>query len=354
MRTEDLQVVYTKGNHKERARQYAEATRERVNFFVETYNRINEQMADPVNGKKLRDYRNKIITYMRKHFPYYFDILEGCAQGANRTSEEILDTLISIVFGKSKMIECSGIAIYNGKRVILGQNWDASEDEAKAVALEVAENEDKLKAVRFSWAANPLEAWIPINWWGLSTAGASGGSYAFGDGIGLPVTIYRRMFFDRCKNVKDVKNAVIKHPMIGKGANHVFADPTGTILGIELGGGAYAFSEPENNIHVMTGHRINLKAEGLEERPPEKREAEHKRRETFIRLCNEIKNKDNLVAQMKKVLAFHDNGTRPDSSPCRHGGPNNSTQYSFVADITERKYYYCGRPCENEWRKIDL
>lgn len=352
MKTEDLKVVYTKGNHRERARQHAEATRDRVNFFVKIYNRINEQMADPVNGKKLRDYRNKIITYMRKHFPYYFDILEGCAQGANRTSEEILDTLISIAFGKSKMIECSGIAIYNGKKVVLGQNWDTSEECAETVALEIAENEDKLKAVRFSWA-DPLEAWIPINWWGLSTAGASGTSDTLGDGIGLPITIYRRMFFDRCKNVKDVKKAVIKHPMIGKGANHVFADPSGAILGVELGGGRYAFSEPENNIHVMI-HKINLKGKGIGEATPPEKEVGYKRRQTFIRLCNEIKGKDNLVAEMKKILAFHDGGTYPDSSPCRHGGPNNSTQYSFVADITERKYYYCGRPCENEWREIDL
>jgi len=284
--------------------------------------------------------------------PYYFDILEGCAQGAKLRADEILDTCIAIAFSKSRLGACSGIAIARDGKVVVGQNWDTGPESCPTVALEVAEDEDGRKAARFSWA-NPLEAWIPLNCHGLSMSGASGGSGTLGDGVGMPVTLYRRMFFDRCRSVEEARRLVEKHPMIGKGANQVFADASGAILGVELEAGRHAFSKPEEGVAVMTGCRVNLRGKGLGSAPPAKAAAERRRRDLLVRLCQAARRERDLVAALKRALATHDDGSHPHSSPCRHDGTN-CTQYSFVVDLTERRYYYCGQPCRNEWRCIQL
>jgi len=62
-----------------------------------------------------------------------------------------------------------------------------------------------------------------------------------------------------------------------------------------------------------------------------------------------------LVEDMKTILADHHTvDDRPNSAPCRHDGPRNSTQFSIITDLTGREIHYCGRPCENPWRRIDL
>ena len=172
-----------------------------------------------------------------------------------------------------------------------------------------------------------------------------------GAGDGITGTLWRLPVFYASRSVEDVRALVATVRIPGKGFNGVYVDSDGVLLWTQQGGGDGASVSVETPFCVATGYRPAL---------PEPATAKYTagvdrwRRLTSLAEAA-AQGTGDLVEAMKRLLADHEViAGHPDSAPCRHGGRENSTQFSVVTDVTGRCVQYCGRPCENEWAEVRL
>ena len=347
MKTADLTVVETQGGLVARAQQLGEAVRSN---YAATAGRFEPRRAllETAQGKQV--FENVRARYVRD----CADILphmEAFARGLGVALDSVLEVNILVALAKSRLEGCTGFIITRGGRTVTAQNWDTGESAAPMAVLEIGRGGEGLDTARFT-SPLTLDFWAGVNPYGLAMGGCSGpAGDPIGTGEGITCTLWRGPLFYACKNVEGVRERVSTIPMPGKGANAVFVDATGAMLWTQQGGGRFGMVTPATSYCAATGYRVILS-----EASTPKEKAEHDRWKRFMHLAEKAVGSDaDLVDCVKHIVADHCvvDG-HPASSPCRHGGPESSTQFSLIFDLTSREVHYCGRPCENEWRRITL
>ena len=348
MKTSDLTVVETRGNLVERAGQLGRAIQENYHAMAALIGKQRAKLDTPQGKTVLANVRKRYeqdCSDMRKY-------MQAFAEGLGVTVDDVLELNILTGLSKSKLNECTGFIIVKDQQVVIGQNWDTGASAAPMAILAIGrDTEGQHDTVRFTGAIT-LDFWSGMNPHGLCMGGCSGpGGDPIDDGDGLTVSLWRGPLFYRCKTVADVKRMAESVPMVGKGTNGVFVDAQGNLLWTQQGGGRFAAVTPETPYCAATGYRPNIN-----EPKDAKQRAEMHRWQRFMQLGGEaMQQSGNLVEQVKAIMADHRviDG-HPDSAPCRHGSTENATQFSIVTDVTHRMVHYCGQPCENEWRSIEL
>ena len=347
MKTDDLTVVETRGTFAEQAAQLGEAVRSNYAATAALFEARRGLLETPQGREVLTNVRRRYAEGCADMLPY----MEAFAKGLGVPLDEVLDLNILVMLGKSRLRECTGFIITRDGRTVVGQNWDTGESAAPMAILEIGRRPDAPATARFT-SPLTLDFWAGVSPHGLATGGCSGpAGDPIGDGQCMTGTLWRGPVFYRCKNIEDVRHLVTTVTIAGKGTNTVYVDASGQMLWVQQGGARFGMSTPVTPYCAATGYRPILS----EPRTP-KEHAEKHRWERFMALGEKAVNSDrDLVSAVKRILADHHvvDG-HSDSSPCRHGGPENSTQFSLVFDLSARVVHYCGRPCENEWRQIVL
>ncbi|MBN2307623.1 MAG: hypothetical protein JXR94_01550 [Candidatus Hydrogenedentes bacterium] len=347
MKTDDFTVVETSGGPVERAGQFGEAVRANYAAVAALFEPRRALLDTPQGQRVLANVRTRYLAECADILPH----MKAFAKGLDVDFDALLELNILVMLTKSRLEECTGVIVARGDHVVVGQNWDTGEKAAPMAVLDIGRGGGTPATARFT-SPLTLDFWAGVNPYGLATGGCSGPSGdPIGDGMGITGTLWRGPVFYRCKSVADVKALVESVPIPGKGPNTVYVDAGGAMLWVQQGGGHSGVVAPETPYCAATGYRPLLN----EPRNP-KEMAEYHRWERFMLLAKDASEcTRDLVACVKAVLADHcvvDD--HPDSSPCRHGGPDSSTQFSLVFDLTARTVHYCGRPCENPWRAIEL
>jgi len=256
-----------------------------------------------------------------------------------------------VILSKSRLNECSGFVIVRGGQTVTGQNWDTGESAAPMAILEIGRDPDGPDTARFTSALAP-GFWTGISPHGLGTGSCSGPpGDAIENGDGIIGTLWRGPVFTRCRTVADIRALVQSTPLPGKGFNAIHVDASGAILWTAQGAGRFAMADPDTPYGAATGCRPGLPCPST----PKARANEHRSRRLMQLGDRAMQNEGDLVDDVKTMLSDHAvSDNHPDSAPCRHGGPDSSTQFSVITDMTSRTVHYCGRPCENEWRAIPL
>ena len=347
MRTEDLTVVETEGAPRRRAGQLGEAVRENYHATASLFEPRRALLETPQSRRVLANVRRRYCSECSDILPY----VDAFSRGLGITRESLVEMNVLVALCKSRLDECSGFIITRGGRTVVSQNWDTTESAAPMAVLEIGRDPNGPDTVRFT-SPLVLDFWSGINPYGLCKGGCSGpAGDPIGDGKGLTGTLWGGPLFYRCGSVADVRSLVENTPLPGKGMNSVFVDSHGTTLWTQQGGGRFAVAEPDTPYCVATGYRP-----GINQPVTPKDRAGRHRWQRFMDLGADAMNRSgDLLADVKAILADHQmTDGHPDSAPCRHGGPENSTQFSVITDVTNRTVHYCGRPCENEWRRKDL
>ena len=355
MRTEDMQIVYTRGNAVERAQQFGEACRE----AVPAYSEMTAGAADIFSSPRGQALKKSLLENFYSLDPP-MDVLEGFCDAAGVSLDVLVERAAAVSAGKSKPdLECSGALLKKDGLVLLGQNLDTGTECAEVNFMEIGHEADGSHGyARFCWPS-PLSHMQGINIHGVANGGASAPpNDPMGVGYGHALLLIRWLPFYRCHDVAEVAGAVSQYPMIGKGTNNVWADPDGGMLGTEQGGGSVGIYYPTKNWAAATGFRVHVQGEQLGKHDTqEKANAEHNRWLRFNELLEEAANTPgDPVEQMKRIMA---DGKivdgHPASAPCRHAGKQyEGTQFSWIYDVTNRVVNYCGDPSINEWRQIAL
>ena len=347
MKTSDLTIVETTGSLVERAGQFGEAVRDNYAATAALFDRRRPLLKTAQGKQVLANVRSRYLKDFAVMLPY----MVAFAKGLGETLEAVLELNILVMLSKSRLAECTGFIITRNGHTVVGQNWDTGESAAPMAVLEIGRGGPGPATARFT-SPLTLDFWAGVNPHGLATGGCSGPSGdPIGSGDGVTGTLWRGPVFYRCESIGDVKASVADVPVPGKGFNTVYADKDGGMFWTQQGGGRYGTVTPDTPYCAATGYRPAMNEPGTP-----KEEAERNRWRRFMFLGGQAsRSGQNLVATVKEILADHHvTGGHPASAPCRHDGPENSTQFSLVFDLTAKHVHYCGRPCENEWRQIRL
>ena len=347
MHTEDLTVVETRGTLEQRAEQFGEAVRTNHRATAALFDRYRP-LLETAQGKR-------VLANVRRHYHVAFagvvHFMRAFARGLSLDHDEVLDLNILVCLAKSRLDGCSGVIIRKAGRTVVGQNWDTTEDAAPMAILEIGRDPEGPDTVRFS-SPLTLDFWSGVNPWGVAVGGCSGpAGDAIGAGDGITGTLWRLPVFYASRTVGDVQARVRNVRIPGKGFNGVYVDSAGGMSWTQQGGGRGAAVSVGTPFCVATGYRP-----ALPEPATAKYVAGVARWRRLTALAEEAtRGTGDPVEPMKVLLADHTVvGGHPDSAPCRHGGRENSTQFSVITDVTGRTVHYCGRPCENAWRRLVL
>ena len=347
MKTSDLTIVETSGSLVEQARQLGEAVRANYAATVALFEK-RRPLLETAQGKQvLANVRRRYMKDCAVMLPY----MTAFAEGVGETLDAVLEVNMLVMLSKSRLAECTGFIIAREGQTVAAQNWDTGESAAPMAVLEIGRGGNGNATARFT-SALTLDFWAGVNPHGLATGGCSGPSGdPIGAGEGVTGTLWRGPVFYQCQTIGDVKKSLAAVPVPGKGFNTVYVDRHGAMLWTHQGAGRYGMLTPDTPYCSATGYRPTMN----EPRTP-KEHAEKNRRERFMALAAEASERDgDLVAAVKAILADHHvTDGHPDSAPCRHNGPNSSTQFSLVFDLSARVVHYCGQPCCNAWRQIGL
>ncbi len=351
MRTEDLQIVETHGDPIERARQFGEAVRNGLEAYLELTAPSLVHFESP-GGQALK--ANLLRHFYALDPP--MDLVEAFCGAADADPDVLIERAASFSAGKSRLCcECSGVFMRRDGLVLMGQNLDTGSECGVCNYLEIGRGPDTRGYARFCWP-DMLSLMHGLSPHGVCTTGCSGpAGDPMGTGDGLAVLLSRWLYFYRCESVDEVAEATRRYPIVGKGVCSLFADAGGHVVKVEQGGGAYGLAWPETDWAVATGHRPNIRGEGLGDNPPAKKAADKARFDRLNLLAEESLARDgDPVENLKRILADHVMvDGHPESAPCRHGD-NSATQFSFIYDLTNWEVHVCGQPCCNEWRTIKL
>jgi hypothetical protein len=347
VKTCDLTVIETRGDLVQRAGQLGEAVRENYQKTAAMFEVHKPKLQTPQGKTVLANVRKHYFQECSDVLPY----MKAFSEGLGVPFDDVVNLNILLGLAKSKLNECTGFVIVRDGHVVVGQNWDTGRSAAPMAVLEIGRDSMGANTARFTSAVT-LDFWSGMNPHGLCMGGCSGpGGDPIGDGNGVTVSLWRGPLFYRCRTIADVRRLAENVPMVGKGTNGVFIDSRGEVLWTQQGAGRFAVAEPETPYGAATGYRPGMNAS----RSP-KEQAEENRWRRFMQLGAEaMKRKGDLVEDVKMILADHHcTDGHPDSAPCRHDGPENSTQFSIITDVSNRRIHYCGQPCENEWKSTNL
>jgi len=345
--TEDLTVVETHGTALQRAAQFGEAVRANYSATMALFDRHRPLVETPTGRRVVDRVRRCYTDAFAPAVPY----MEAFARGLRISLPDVLEDNVLVMLSKSAPLECSGVVVCRSGQTVVAQNWDSPAASAPMAVLEIGRSTEGPDTVRFS-SPIALDFWSGANPYGLCKGSCSGPTGdPIGDAEGVTGTLWGSMLYHGCRTVQDVRTLVERVPVVGKGANSVVVDRAGAMLWVQQGGTRYAHSEPETPYCCATGYRPGLNAPATE-----KHRAEQHRWQRLMQLCAEVMElPGDLVADVKGLLADHSvTDGHTDSAPCRHGGPDNSTQFSVLTDVTGRQVHCCGQPCQNRWMSVAL
>ena len=181
MRTDDLTLIETRGTLLQRAEQFGEGVRANYAATAALFERHRPLLASAQGARVLRNVRARYEA----EFASATEFMQAFARGLDVDYGSVLETNILVCLAKSRLYGCTGVIIRRGAHIVVGQNWDTTEEAAPMAILEIGRDPDGRDTARFS-SPLTLDFWSGVNPWGVAVGGCSGpAGDAMGDGDGV-------------------------------------------------------------------------------------------------------------------------------------------------------------------------
>ena len=365
-READVYYLETYGASKERGIQHGKAFAPRIRGFITAKNEYFVTM------RKKRVALAKTKNYLRGNAPHILEELEGLAQGA-RVS---LDDMIIYQSGWVESFASSGCTViaFSGNKIFLGKNNDSCPGELASAyqsrnleaGVLVQRMTQNSKTVLSVGLVGTLWSTVGINSQGLAVSGASapGPKKPPMTGMFPPIAIHSLLL--ECDSVEEAIRRLKQIPWVGSRAcNLALADASGQIARASKMGDLLDIEKKEVGWVYATNHYQSQRMIKNSSQPPFS--------ETSLwSLCtvNRIKNLEEMVGNfglcrlpwcdikdIQRVLGFHSPMPYAGNigSLCGHGRAEHITEWSAIADIEKRTLYFSGTyPCEKNYKIFEM
>jgi isopenicillin-N N-acyltransferase-like protein len=358
-----MPLIEIAGPPRERGRQYGEQARETIERSIAWYSEQFTATASLQWGDIL-DNARRWEPLVEAYLPESLEEMQGIAEGANRSYEEILalngrgELSSGNPFLDDAAEGCSSYSILpeaaGDGHVYCGQNWDWRSAILDTVVMLRIE-QPGLPTVVMQVEAGQ------VGRQGANSAGiglnANGLGARFGKALGMPQPYIRRRILNSW-DMNEALEAVFRSRQ-ALCTNLLLSHRDGFAIDLETTPGRHGWGYPQDGVLVHTNHFRYFLPKQIEGTyryfsPDSLYRAE--RIERVLARTREAATGEEMRALIREALSDHFG--RPDSV-CNHANPSdpwfdqNETVASSIVDLTVGEYWIAhGNPCEHEYELL--
>ncbi len=292
-----------------------------------------------------------VLDYLKMHFTYLLEEIEGIAKGAGMKFEEVLTyNHFPAIPVCTPVFWCTPVFFKNTEvGPILAQNLDTVPEEGKAELVRIVRPK-KGHAFIASNLVGTVWAGNAINDVGVAKASVSSHHKEYKFTSGASENLIFRHIIQSAGNVDEAFEIAKSHTYIGKIGIHIIADHSGKAIKYETNNKKHFALSVKNGFGFSTGlYESEIEAQD----EPELLQMKEDRKRTIEELYNKGKIEFSLEG-MKKLLSYH----HSPGSICRHRPwqkTGSNTQSSRIMIINQRKFLVTdGPPCTHKYKEYKL
>jgi isopenicillin-N N-acyltransferase like protein len=357
MGTSPIPLIFLRGSHREIGLQYGEACREQIQHSIDNAHKLLEDTVHQLQlsweGASIQ--ARKYIPFVEERFPQYVEEIQGIADGANVSYDDIavVNAMEAVTMDALHLVKCTSLSISQERstsgHVLVAHNEDwLPDDEPDLVILHISSN-DEPPILAMTYGA--LLPNIGFNADGIAQCCDS--VYPNDVRIGAPRIIVSRAVLAARTPADAIRRAL--SPQRAAGYNHLIVHDSGELYNVEVSSRRFAVLSSEDGSIVHTNHYLHPTMQVIESEPDElvATRVRYFRAQRMLRLV-ECHSTDSIKLILRDHVNFPDsicNHAENDINPL----DREKTITSLIMDLTERKLYAAwGNPCENEYHEYRL
>jgi isopenicillin-N N-acyltransferase-like protein len=335
----DYPLVSAKGGHRELGRQHGEQAKARIELHL-------ERMAKAAGGREaLRARAAAFLPLFQRYCPHLVEEMRGLGEGAGVTLEDALACNIRGEISRAPAGGCTAFAL--GPRVtasgqpLAGQNADLPADHLELGY--VLHLQPRGKPQTLFWTFGGM-----IGYHGMNSAGVCQFANALGGGpagrFALPHYPLKRLILE-CSSLGEVLQVFARVPLASNG-NYVLCDGSGAVLDVEATTEGPQILRDEGRGYLVHSNHFLSPRYATAANHGESWQDSFGRLERMTALVAGRSGKI-TVDDVKTFLRDH---TGNPSGICRHGGKDNITAASLIAEPARRCLHVAtGNPCAGRY-----
>jgi hypothetical protein len=293
------------------------------------------------------------LSTLKRHLPDVLEEMEGTAEGANVSPEDILRLNLPLYPDALNITEgCTNIAFAHGPDgPIWGKNNDGLPGQRRRPACaRLVRRNDGIPLLIFT-LCGMLATTDGLNAEGLAVGHSSVGSIFQQSDDHVPIRLWAYEGMMHSRTTADFVRHMTSLPTRGKGYSILCVDRKGTTCSIEAACPLIQVRRPDaghRHMNCVNCYQLPALADADRRKEAGKRNAHARWRFLDRRLSEEG---DFGLEDMKKLLRHHG-----DPGICRHGEQDGACTLCSMIGMPQsgRAFFLDGNPCENEFSEIDV
>ena len=355
--TNPIPLIRVKGSHREIGRQIGEAFTEQIRHHIQNARTLIESSYESLEltwpGAQIQ--ARKYIPFAQERYPQYVDEMEGIAEGANVSFDDVavVNALEAVTTDALHLTKCTSMAVNEQRtmdgHVFLAHNEDWLPEDEPDVYLIHASTDDEPPFLAMTYGA--LLPNIGFNAFGIAQACDT--VYPNDSRIGIPRVIASRAVLGARTLGDAIRHMII--PRRAAGYNHILVHESGEIFSVEVSAKRFAVIYGIDGYLVHTNHYLDPNMQAIESESDELICT----RIRYFRAKRMIeKTEKHTIQSIQMIQRDH---TNFPNSICNHAEEDmdpldrEKTVNAMVIDLSERVMHIAwGNPCVNPYHTFHL
>jgi len=350
-------ILHVSGTHREMGQQIGEGRRESIHHSLATARKVLQKahVELKLSWKDAQIQAYKYIPFAEEYYPQYVAEIQGIAEGANVSFDEllVLNVMEALTSDALHLERCTSIAV-NQDRTVNGhvlaahnEDWIPEDEEDVYVIHAKPNNEPPYLAMSYGG----LIANVGFNAYGIAQLIDS--VYPNDVRIGVPRLVVSRAVLAAKTLGEAIKFTLI--PQRAAGYNHLIAHDSGEVFNVEASALQFSILDSENGFVLHTNHYLAPKMQEIEN-APEELISSRIRYSRAKRLLEQ--SEKHTLQSLQTIQSDHVNYPK---SICQHDDSHDDSKSgektinALVIDLTEREMHIAwGNPCRNGYSTYRL
>ncbi|MBC8332344.1 MAG: hypothetical protein H8E28_10220 [Anaerolineae bacterium] len=350
-------LVRVFGTYREMGQQIGESRRENVRHSIENARKLLQAAYQELEltweGAQIQ--ARKYLPFAQEHYPQYVDEMQGMAEGANISFDElvVLNVMEAVTIDALHLTRCTSMAVSDectaDGHVLAAHNEDWIPDDENDVFVIQAKPKDAPPYLAMTYGG--LIPNIGFNAHGIAQLIDT--VYPNDSRIGIPRLVVSRAVLAAKTPGGAIKRTLIPHRAAGY--NHLIVHESGEIYSVEVSARRFSIIYNKDGYVVHTNNYLSANMQEIENEP-EELISSRIRYFRALRLLNQSKR--HTIQSLQAIQRDHVNYP---NSICKHDFgeghllDSEKTINAMVIDLTAREMHIAwGNPCKNSYHTYHL
>ncbi len=336
--------------------QMGEARRESIAHALETAHQLIDDAYQTLqltwDGARIQ--ARKYLPFAQERYPQYIEELEGIAEGANASLDDLLviNAMEAVTSDALHLTKCTSLAVNQSRtasgNVLVAHNEDwLPEDEADVFVLRAFPDDGP------PFLAMTYGGLLPnIGFNAAGIAQCCDSVYPSDSRIGIPRLVVSRAVLSARTISEAIRHILV--PQRAAGYNHLLAHESGELYSIEVSARQFAVLYGLDGSIAHTNHYLDPQMKLVESEPDEQIST----RIRYFRALRLLQQREKFT--VKDLVEIQRDHVNYPESICNHETPGDpldrqKTITALIMDLTQRQMHICwGNPCSSTYCTYQL